>query len=53
LNGDQSGRSVETNQYAPFGDEFEKEFYSSLPDLQRFAEQQTEQEASLDGVSEE
>lgn len=41
------------NQFAPFSDELEREFYTELPDLLRFAEQQTEQEASLDGVSEE
>ena len=26
------------NQYAPFNDEFERDFYSVLPDFQRFAE---------------
>ena len=26
------------NQYAPFSDEFERDFYSVLPDFQRFAE---------------
>ena len=30
------------NQYAPFSDEFERDFYSVLPDYQRFAEQPTE-----------
>ena len=42
-----------TNQFAPFNDEFEKDFYAVLPDLQRFVDQPTELESSLDGVSEE